>query len=64
MAQELKRLTKHGYVERATENTDDCFVGPAVITMKKDKSVMIALDSGKFNEFTVKRKAQIPNMEE
>ena len=32
--------------------------------MKKDKSVKIALDSRKLNEITVKRKAQMPNMEE
>ena len=57
-----KRLIKHGYVERATESTKDCFVSPAVITVNKDKSVKIALDSRKLNEVTVKRKAQTPNM--
>ena len=51
---------KHGYVERATEVTEDCFVSPAVITVEKDKSVKIALDYGKLNEVTVKRKAQMP----
>ena len=30
----------------------------------KDKSVKIALDSKKLNEITVKRKTQMPNMEE
>ena len=64
MAQELERLTKHGYLERATELTEECFEIPAVITVKKDKSVKIALDSRKLNDVTVKRKAQIPNMEE
>ena len=64
MAQEQKRLIKHGYVERATEITEDCFVSPAVITVKKDKSVKTAFDSGKLNEITVKRKSQILNMEE
>ena len=61
---DLKRLIKHGYVERATEITEDCFVSPAVISVKKDKSIKIALDSRKFNEVTIKRKAQMPNMEE
>ena len=37
VALELKRLIKHGYLERATEITEDCFVSPAVITVKKDK---------------------------
>ena len=45
VAQELKRLIKHGYVERVTDITEDCFVSPAVISVQKDKSVKIALDS-------------------
>ena len=64
VAQELKRLIKQSYVERRTEITEDCFVSTAVITMKKDKSVKFAPDSRKLNEITVKRKAQMPNMEE
>ena len=35
VALELKRLIKHGYSERAMEITEDCFVSPAVITVKK-----------------------------
>ena len=37
---------------------------PTAITVKKDKSVKIALHLRKLNEITVKRKAQMPNMEE
>ena len=33
-------------------------------TVKKDKSIKIALDSRKLNEATIKRKAQMPNLEE
>ena len=51
-------------MERATEVTEDCFVSPAVITVKKDKSVKIALDSRKLNEAAIKKKAQMPNMED
>ena len=51
-------------MERATEITEDCFVSLAVITVKKDKSLKTALDSRKLNEVTIKRKAQMPNMEE
>ena len=43
---------------------ENCFVSPAVITVKNDKSVKIALDSRKLNEITIKTKAQMPNMEE
>ena len=39
-------------------------MSPAVITVEKDKSVKIALDSRKLNKATVKRKTQMPNMEE
>ena len=39
-------------------------MSPAVITVKKDKLVKIALDSRKLNEIIVKGKAQMPNMEE
>ena len=46
------------------EITEDCFVSPAVITGKKDKSIKIAIDSRKLNEVTIERKAQMPNMEE
>ena len=64
VANEIKRLIKNGYLERAREITENCFVSPAVITVKKDKSVKIALDSRTLNEATIKRKAQMPNMEE
>ena len=64
VANEIKRLIKNGYLEGATEITENCFVSPAVITVKKDKSVKIALDSRKLNEATIKRKTQMPNMEE
>ena len=37
VADEIERLMKNGYLERATEITEDCFVNPAVITVKKDK---------------------------
>ena len=64
VALELKRLIKHEYIGRAMEITEDCFVSPAVLTVKKDKSIKIALDSRKLNEVTMKRKAKMPNMEE
>ena len=49
---------------KATENIEDCFLGPVVKTVKKDKSVKIALNSRKLNEITVKRTARVLNMEE
>ena len=61
---EINKLTKQGHIEKANNIDENCFVSPAVITVKKDKSVKIALDSRKLNEITIKRKAQTPNMEE
>ena len=62
MTKELKRLIANGYMERATEITEDCFVSPAVKTVRKDKSIKTALGSRKLNELTIKRKEQMPNM--
>ena len=61
---EINKLLKQGHIEKANNIDENCFVSPAVITVKKDKSVKIALDSRKLNEITIKRKAQMPNMEE
>ena len=61
---EIEKLKKQGHIEKAKDIDKNCFVSPAVITIKKDKSVKIALDSRKLNELTLKRKAQMPNMEE
>ena len=61
---EIEKLKKQGHIEKAKDIDENCFVSQAVITIKKDKSVKIALDSRKLNEITVKRKAQMPNMAE
>ena len=61
---EIEKLKKQGHIEKAKDIDENCVVSPAVITIKKDKSVKIALDSRKLNEVTVKRKAQMPNSEE
>ena len=55
---------KQDHIEKANNIDENCFVSPAVITVKKDKSVKIALDSRKLNKMTIKRKAEMPNMEE
>ena len=62
--EELEKLIDKGHLEKADRTTENCFVSPAVITIKKDKSVKIALDSRKLNDACIKRKAAMPNMEE
>ena len=61
---ELETLIEKGHLEKADQTTENCFVSPAIITIKKDKSVKIALDSRNLNESCVKRKATMPDMEE
>ena len=62
--EELEKLIDSGHLEKADNTTENCFIFPAVITIKKDKSVKIALGSRKPNEACIKRKAAMPNMEE
>ena len=62
--EELEKLIRKGHLEKADKTTEKCFISPAVITIKKDKSVKTALDSRKQNEACIKRKAAMPNMEE
>ena len=61
---EIERLVKSGHLERLEGVDEDCFVSPVVITVKKDKSVKIALDSRKLNENCIKKRPHMPNMEE
>ena len=61
---EINKLMKQGLIEKANNINKNCFVSPAVITVKNDKLVKLAWDSIKLNEITIKRKAQMPNMEE
>ena len=62
VGKEIEKLIKQGHIEKANNIDENCFVGPIVITVKKDKSIKIALGSRKLNEISVKRKAQMPNM--
>ena len=63
VGKEIEKLNENGHIERATIINENCFVRPAIITVRTDKTVSIALDSQKLEEITVKRKAQMSNME-
>ena len=41
---EITKLIKQGHIEKANNIDENCFVSPAVITVKKDKLVKIALE--------------------
>ena len=47
---ELEKLIEHLHLEKSDQTTENCFVSPAVINIKKDKLVKKALDSRKLCE--------------
>ena len=54
VGREMKRLIKSGHLEKINNVDEDCFVSPAIITVKSDNSVRIALDSRKLNDSCIK----------
>ena len=64
LQKDVDRLIKSGNLERLETILKDCFVSPVVITVKKDKTVKIALDARKPNDSSVKKRPHMPNMEE
>ena len=63
IVREQEKLIEKGHLKKADKTTENCFISPAVITIKKDKPVKIALHSRKLNEACVKKAARL-NMEE
>ena len=61
--EEINKLLKEGHIEKVDKIQDDVFIQPTVITVKKDKSVKIALDARALNESIAKDKYQMPNLE-
>ena len=61
--EEISRLLKEGHIEKINEIKDDVIIQPTVITVKKDRSVKIALDARALNQAIEKDKYQIPNLE-
>ena len=60
---ETEKLKSQGHIEKVKNLDEKCFVSPTVITIEKDRSVKVALDSRKLNKIAVKRQVQMPNME-
>ena len=61
---ELEILQKNGHIEKISEIKDDVFIQPTVITVKRDKSVKIAIDAREMNNQIKKDKYQMPNLED
>ena len=61
---EIDELIKNGHIEKVSEIKDDVFIQPTVITVKRDKSIKIALDARAMNNEIKKDKYQMPNLED
>ena len=60
---ELDKLNQNKQITRLDKCPDDRFVSPVVITVKKDKSVKLALDSKKLNKAIHKNKYQMQSID-
>ena len=60
---ELEKLLNEGHIEKLTNCSDQFFISPRVITVKKDQSIKIALDSKILNKAIHKNKYQMPNID-
>ena len=61
--EEIGRLLKECHIEKINEIKNDVFIQPTVITVKKDRSVKIALDARAINQAIEKDKNEMPNLE-
>ena len=61
---EIDKLLGQGHIQKLEECSDKYFVSPIVITVKKDGSVKLALESRELNKQVHKNKYQMPNIEE
>ena len=60
---ELEKLLNEGHIEKLTNCSDQFVISPIVITVKKDQSIKIALDSKILNKAIYKNKYQMPNID-
>ena len=60
---ELERLQTEGNIEKLSSCSDKHFISPIVITVRKDQSIKLALNSKVINKAIHKNKYQMPNIE-
>ena len=63
MERELDKLIQDKQIYKLEKCPDDLFVSPVVITVKKDNSLKIALDSKKLNKAIQKNKYQMQSID-
>ena len=63
MEEELNKLIDQRHIIKLDKRSDKQFISPIVLTVKKDRTVKLALDSKKINKFIHKNKYQMPNID-
>ena len=61
---ELKRLIKEGHLTKLEQVGENVFVSPAMVAVKGDGSVKIAMDAVRLNKQIIKKTSQMPNLSE
>ena len=60
---EITRLLREGHIVKVGEIKEDVFLQPTVITVKKERSVKIALEAREPNKNVLKDKYPMPNLD-
>ena len=60
---EIDKLLKEGHIRRVEKISDKIFIQSVVVTVKMDKTVKIALDARSLNNAILKKKYQMPNLD-
>ena len=59
----IKKLLEEGHIEKLNNCSDQYFISPIVITVKRDQTIKLALDSKTLNKSIHKNKNEMPNIE-
>ena len=59
----MKNLLDAGHISKIDKITDEMFIQPVVITVKKYRSAKIALNARSLNNANLKNKYQMPDLE-
>ena len=59
----ITKLLEEGHIEKLNNCSDQYFISPIVITVKRDQTIKLALDSKVLNKPIHKNKYQMPNIE-
>ena len=63
VVKEIDKPLADGHIHRVEQINDEVFIQPVLVSVKRDKSVRIALDVRSLNNAIQKKKYQMPNME-